>query len=35
MTLSIKIDCEEETSGFTEKDFLEIGKYFKMKQELI
>ena len=26
MTLSIKIDCEEEASGFTEKDFLEIGK---------
>ena len=26
MTLSIKIDCEDEDNGFTESDFLEAGK---------
>ena len=26
MTLSIKIDCEDEANGFTESDFLEAGK---------
>ena len=26
MILSIKIDCEDEANGFTESDFLEVGK---------